>query len=104
MPKTLEFITDEKLTFNDYIKEKISKANKGIVILRNLWNTLPSKSLLTINKSFIRPHLDYGDVVYDQANETFCGKLEKSVQYNAVLKNPYIKKNMQGISSWISKI
>ena len=37
------------------------------------------------NKSFIRPHLDYGDVIYDQLhNETFCSKLE-SVQFNAAL-------------------
>ena len=42
-------------------------------------------SLLTIYKPFIRPHLDYGDVVYDQPhNETSCSKLE-SVQYNDAL-------------------
>ena len=27
-----------------------------------------SSSLLTINKSFIRPHLDYRDKIYDQPN------------------------------------
>ena len=26
------------------------------------------QSLLTIYKSFVRPHLDYGDVVYDQTH------------------------------------
>ena len=41
--------------------------------------------LLTIYKSFIRPHLDYGDVIYDQHyNNSFHQKLE-SVQYNAAL-------------------
>ena len=50
-----------------------------------LQNNLPKQSLLTIYKSFIRLHLDCGDVVYDQPhNETFCSKLE-SVQYNAAL-------------------
>ena len=29
-------------------------------------NILPCSALLTINSSFIRPHLDYGDVIYDQ--------------------------------------
>ena len=39
--------------------------------------TLPKKSLLTLCKSFIRPHLGYGEVVYDQSNnDTFCGKHE----------------------------
>ena len=41
--------------------------------------------MLTIYKSFLRPHLDYGDVIYDRAfNESFQNKLE-SVQYNAAL-------------------
>ena len=42
-------------------------------------------ALLTIYKSFLRPHLDYGDVIYDHAfNESFQNKLV-SVQYNAAL-------------------
>ena len=32
--------------------------------------TLPSSSLLIIYKSFIRPHLDYGDIVYNQPNNS----------------------------------
>ena len=48
-------------------------------------NTLPRKSLLTIYKSFIRPHLDYCDIIYDQPNnESFCTKIEH-IQYNAAL-------------------
>ena len=40
---------------------------------------------MTIYKSFIRPHLDYGDVVYDRAsNESFHQSLE-SLQYNAAI-------------------
>ena len=41
--------------------------------------------MLTIYKSFIRPHLDYGDIIYDQAyNVSFHPKLE-SIQYNSAL-------------------
>ena len=40
---------------------------------------------MTIYKAFVRPHLDYGDVIYDKAcNEAFHQKLE-SIQYNACL-------------------
>ena len=40
---------------------------------------------MTIYKSFIRPLLDYADVIYDQlSNASFSKKIE-SVQYNAVL-------------------
>ena len=48
-------------------------------------NTLPRKVLLTLCKSFVRTHLDYGDIIYDQTNnESFCNKLE-TVQYNEAL-------------------
>ena len=41
--------------------------------------------MITIYKSSIRPHLDYGAIIFDQPeNESFCKKIE-SVQYNAAL-------------------
>ena len=44
---------------------------------------LPRNALLTIYKSFVRPHLDYGDILYDKPNnENFQNKSEK-VQYRA---------------------
>ena len=51
--------------------------NKTIGLLRKLQNILRVPSLLTIFKSFIRPHLDYGDIIYDQAyNPSFQQKGE----------------------------
>ena len=83
--KHLGLYLDEKLNFHDHINAKILKANKGIGIIKRLSNTLPRKSLLTIYKSFIRPHLDYCDIIYDQPNnESFCTKIEH-IQYNAAL-------------------
>ena len=56
----------------------LNKVNKTIGLLRKLQNTLPRPSLLTIYKSFIRPHLDYGNIIYDQAyNPSFQQKLGK---------------------------
>ena len=53
--------------------------------MRKLHNTLPILPLLTIYKSFIKTHLDYGDVIYDQAyTASFHQKIE-SVQYNSAL-------------------
>ena len=44
------------------------------------------QALLTIYKSFVRPHLDYSGIVYDRLNnESFISKLEQ-VQYNAALE------------------
>ena len=63
----------------------LNKVNKTIGLLRKLRYTLPRSALITIYKSFVRPHIDYGDIVYDQAyNNSFHEKLE-SIQYNASL-------------------
>ena len=63
----------------------ISKVDKTIELLRKLQAVLPRPSLVTIYEAFIRPHLDYGDIIYDQAyKESFHQKLE-SIQYNAAL-------------------
>ena len=63
----------------------INKVNKTIGLLRKLQNILPRSTLLTIYKSFIRPHIDYGDIIYDQVyNTSFHQKLVR-LQYNACL-------------------
>ena len=67
------------------MKNVLNKVNKTIGLFRKLHNTLPRLPLLTMYKSFIRPHLDYGDIIYDQAyNVSFHQKLE-SIQYNSAL-------------------
>ena len=57
--KHLGLHLDEKLNFSQHINIKNSKANKGIGTIKRLSHILPRKSLLTIYKSFIGPHLDY---------------------------------------------
>ena len=48
-------------------------------------NSLPRPSLIILYKSFIRPHLDYGDIIYDQPfNNSFQNKIE-SIQYSVCL-------------------
>ena len=46
--------------------KKIKKANKGSSIIKNL--ALPRSSLIAIYISFLRPHLDDGDIIYGQPN------------------------------------
>ena len=78
-------LLDCKLNFEEHIKSIVNKINKTIGLLRKFQNFLPIKSLLTIYKSFIRPHLDYGDMIYDQSyNTSFHQRLEP-LQYNAAL-------------------
>ena len=66
-----------------HIDQKIKKCNKLISLIKRLSLNLPRNALLTIYKSFIRPHLHYGDILYDKPNnENFQNKIEK-VQYRA---------------------
>ena len=64
---------------------EIKFRNREIGLLRKLNNALPRLSLLTIYKSFIRPHLDYGDVIYGQAYAVSFHQKIESVQYNSAL-------------------
>ena len=62
------------------------KINKTLGLFRKLQNLLPESTLITIYKAFVRPHLDYGDILYDQAyNMSFCHKKLESIQHNAWL-------------------
>ena len=83
--KHLGLTLDSKLSFNEHINDKIHQANKSVGLLRKLQSILPRNSLLTIYKSFIRPLLDYADVIYDQPSNASFSKNIESVQYNAAL-------------------
>ena len=83
--KLLELNLGAKLTSNNNISEKIYKVMRDVGILCKLKCVLPRSSVLTIYKSFIRPHLDYGDINSDQpATAIFFIKIE-SVPCNAAL-------------------
>ena len=70
---------------SEHLKTIFQKPNKTIGLLYKLQTLLPRAPLITIYKSFIRPHLDYGDMIYDQTfNILFQQKME-TIQYNAAL-------------------
>ena len=83
--KYLGLYLDEILNFSHRIKKKISKACKGIGVIRKLHHMLPRHSLLTVDKSFIRPHLDYGHIISDQPNNQARSNKLEAVQYNVAL-------------------
>ena len=75
--KHLGIVLNNRSSFEDRLKMILNKVNETIGLLRKLHNILPRFALLTIYKRFIRPHLDYGGVIYDQAyNASFNQKLE----------------------------
>ena len=83
--KHLGIFLDTRLSFEKHPETVLCKINKMIGLIRKLQNLLPRTALITLYKAFVRPHLDYGDIIYDQAhNASFHQKLE-SLQYNACL-------------------
>ena len=76
LKKHLGVILNIKLTPEEDLNNVLAKVNKAVSLWHKLRNILPRTTLITLQKAFIRPHLDYGDVLYDQAfNNTFKEKL-----------------------------
>ena len=62
--KYLGLTLDTKLTFASHIDEKLKKARKGLSIIKTLSRYLSVKTLDQIYKMYVRPHLDFCDVIY----------------------------------------
>ena len=62
-----------------------NKVNKTIALLSKLQISLHRTSLITVFKAFIRPHLDYEDIIYDQTYNTLFHQNLESIQCNALL-------------------
>ena len=83
--KELGLVLDQQLNFNDHIQSKMSKCYKMIGITKRLSVSIPRDALFRIHKSFIRPHLDHGDIIHDKPNnKSFKSKIE-SVRYKACM-------------------
>ena len=78
-------VLDTKLDFSLHLTNVQNKVNKTIGLLRKLQNPFPRLSLITIFKSFVRSHLDYGEMIYDCAYNTSFHLNIESIQYNDAL-------------------
>ena len=83
--KHLGMFLDNKLKFDEHLQYITNKVNKSTGQLHTLQMILPRQSLITLYKSLIGPHLDYGDIIFDQTfNKSFDDNLE-AIKYNASL-------------------
>ena len=73
------------MDFPEHLQNMFKKINKEISLLRKLQINFPRAPLVTIYKLFIRPRLDYGDIVYDQTFNNSFHERRVSIQYNATL-------------------
>ena len=66
--KRLGVVLDSSISFDKHLIGVQSLTNETIGFLHKLQNTLPRQTLITIYEVFVRPHLDYGDILYDWAD------------------------------------
>ena len=76
---------DFKLNSQEHFENMLIKVNKTIVLLRKLQKYSSQNIIIDIYKSFIRPHLHYGDIIYDQAYDASFQQKVESIQYNGAL-------------------
>ena len=75
--KQLGLVLDFKLNFNEHIESNIINCHKIIGLIKQLSQFFSRKSLLAIYKSFVRPNLDYAQIIYDKPlNESLKKKIE----------------------------
>ena len=67
----LGFILDKQLNFNAHLKEVIGKAKMGIGVIKFMSRYVTRDVLDQMYKLYVRPHLDYGDVLYHQYDPNF---------------------------------
>ena len=87
--KHLEIILDKQLSFTSHINYKLSIARRGLRNILRHRKYLPRTTLELIFKTIIRPHLEYGDIIFHRPPKTtafsFDTQLKPLMQKNRVL-------------------
>ena len=63
----------------------MNKSYKIIGIIKKLFIHLPREALLRIYKSFVRPNLDYGDIIFDKPKNESCKSRIEIILYKACI-------------------
>ena len=53
------------IILEEHLKMVSGKTSKTIALFHKFQNLLPRAALITLYKTFIKPSLDYGDILYD---------------------------------------
>lgn len=82
--KHLGVYLDSRLNFSKHIHEAIRNATRGLSLLKYLSKYVPRKILNLSYILYVRPHLDYGDVIYHYQREDLMHLIEQ-IQCKAAL-------------------
>ena len=81
-------ILDSILDFSAHVKEVIVKARRGIGMIHYVAKYVSRDVCDQIYKLYVRPHLDYGDIIYHKHDPEFTHDMTKGsegIQYSVAL-------------------
>ena len=78
-------LLDSRFNFNEHVQSKMNKCYKIIELIKKLSIHLPREALIRNYESFVRPNLEYGDIIFNKPkNESFKSRIE-SIQYKGCI-------------------
>ena len=81
---------DGKLTFEGHIAKAVKKAKSFLAIVRRSFKYLDKNSFLMLYKAIVRPHLEYGNLIWSPMHKKYSIALEK-VQRRATKLIPELR-------------
>lgn len=96
--KNLGIMIDEKLNWEPQVRKVCQKVYAVLHSLKCVGKCLPVKAKETLIKSLLYPHLDYGDIIYNNLNKSLADTLQR-VQ-NACIRFVYDIKKYDHISGY----
>ena len=73
--KFLGMIIDEKLTWNEHIKQCKTKISRSLYYIKSIKKLLPKDKLLTPYYAMIYPYLEYGIILWGSTFDSYLNKL-----------------------------
>ena len=64
-----------KLDFKEHLKNTVNEVTRTTALMHKFQKIMPRPTLTTIYKLFIKPYLDYGYIVNDQAYKIFSHQM-----------------------------
>ena len=75
--KTLGVIIDEHFLWNHQIQNTVTKASKGIGMMRRIKQFVPKSTLVKIYNAIVLSHFDYCSLVWDNCCDYLKNRLQK---------------------------
>ena len=100
--RDLEIYIDNKLRLSDHV-DPVNKANRLVGLIKRSYEHLDGDSLVQLYKALVRPHLEYGHVIWPLCLKTDLNKVKngqrkmtklipqiRDLEYPEILKLPSI--------------